>query len=97
MWILTTDDEPPRVLRITPGTARTVGRGPLADFTIDAALLSRVHCRLAATDGTLTVDDLNSTNGTFVNGERVRQATLNDGDRLRLGRLALTVSRARSD
>ena len=56
-----------------PAPRETLGRGPRADFVIDTSLLSRVHCRLEATETELTVEDLKSTNGTFVNGRRVSQ------------------------
>ena len=48
-----------------PSAARTG-----ADFIVDAALVSRLHCRLTAGATELEVVDLESTNGTFVNGER---------------------------
>ncbi len=92
MWVLRSNDPTPVVLRLPSGASRTVGRNPRADFVVDSPLLSRVHCRLSATDTELTVEDLQSTNGTYVNGERVRQAPLQDGDRLRLGRFELTVA-----
>jgi len=41
----------------------------------------------------LEVEDLSSTNGTFVNGRRVKKAHLGHGDRLRVGRVELTVER----
>ena len=79
-------------LRLTPGTVKTVGRAPVADFVVDASLVSRLHCRLTAvSDQVLQVEDLASTNGTFVNGERVSAAQLSHGDTLKIGRLALTV------
>ncbi len=53
-----------------------------ADLILDAALVSRIHCRLEAHDETLEVVDLESTNGTFVNGARVTRAHLIPGDRL---------------
>ena len=94
MWILrSTNGDTSRILRVMSGTPRTVGRGPRADFVVDAALLSRVHCRLSATDAELMVEDLGSTNGTFVNDQRVSKSPLRVGDRLRLGRLELDVSR----
>jgi pSer/pThr/pTyr-binding forkhead associated (FHA) protein len=71
---------------------KTVGRTARADFIIDAALVSRLHCRLEADDERLNVVDLDSTNGTWVNGRRVERARLADGDRLRVGRIELTVS-----
>jgi pSer/pThr/pTyr-binding forkhead associated (FHA) protein len=96
MWMLRTltSEQPEKTFRILPGGVRTVGRATGADFIVDAALVSRVHCRLTALpDGRLEVRDLESTNGTFVNGQRVEQAHLADGDRLQVGRLELIVSR----
>jgi pSer/pThr/pTyr-binding forkhead associated (FHA) protein len=64
-----------------------------ADFIIEAPLVSRLHCRIDATDDVLTVTDLASTNGTFVNGERIGARTVREGDHLRIGRVDFTVSR----
>jgi len=69
-----------------------LGRGPHADFVLDAALVSRAHCRLTVADGELVVENLGSTNGTFVNDRQVERSTLKTGDRLRAGRVELTVS-----
>ena len=96
MWMIRTlvEDQPERTFRIMPGAIRTVGRATGADFIVDAALVSRVHCRLTVSaDGDLDVTDLDSTNGTFVNGQRVQQAPLSDGDRIQVGRLELLVTR----
>ena len=73
---------------------KTVGRAPRADFVVDAALVSRLHCRLAAGAGEIEATDLKSTNGTYVNGARVDRATLRDGDRLRVGAVELVVVKA---
>lgn len=92
MWILRTVDDSPdgRLFRLLPGHARTLGRATGADFIVSAALVSRVHCRLTALPtGELEVRDLQSTNGTFVNGNRVESARLVPGDRLQVGRLEL--------
>jgi pSer/pThr/pTyr-binding forkhead associated (FHA) protein len=97
MWTLRTlaDDQPEQIFRISPGPARTVGRATGADFIVEAALVSRVHCRLTVLDdGGLEVRDLESTNGTYVNGERIAARRLVEGDRLKLGRIELTVTRA---
>jgi pSer/pThr/pTyr-binding forkhead associated (FHA) protein len=96
MWILRTVTEglPERTFRILPGTARTMGRATGADFIVDAALVSRVHCRLTVlTGGELEVCDLESTNGTFVNGTRIETARLAAGDRLQVGRVELVALR----
>ncbi len=95
MWILRSNHEAeggPYTFRMTPGRIRTLGRGPRADFVLDAALVSRVHCRLVIADGELVVENLGSTNGTFVNDGSVERSTLKAGDRLRVGRVELTVS-----
>jgi pSer/pThr/pTyr-binding forkhead associated (FHA) protein len=96
MWILrtVTDGHPETTFRILPGGIRTIGRATGADFIVDAALVSRVHCRLTAgADGSLEVRDLESTNGTFVNGERVETVRLVPGDKLRVGRVELLALR----
>ena len=95
MWILKTitEDIPERTFRILSGGIRTIGRSTGADFIVDAALVSRVHCRLSALPtGELEVRDLESTNGTFVNGARVETARLASGDKLKVGRVELVAT-----
>jgi pSer/pThr/pTyr-binding forkhead associated (FHA) protein len=98
MWILqlVEPDDEPVTFRIRSGSIKTVGRAPRADFVVDAPLVSRVHCQLTALDDTLQVEDLKSTNGTFVNDKRVERASLANGDRLRVGRVELRVEQAMS-
>ena len=90
MWIL---QSPDATFRLKSGAIKTVGRAARADFILDVALVSRLHCRLTAGDDQLEVVDLESTNGTFVNDKRVAKAKLAMGDRLRIGRVELTVER----
>src|SRR5215813_1185330 len=94
MWVLKTADdaETPFTFRILPGNIKTVGRAARADFIVDAALVSRLHCRLTAGSNALEVVDLESTNGTFVNGVRSDRATLKTGDTLGVGRVELIVN-----
>jgi pSer/pThr/pTyr-binding forkhead associated (FHA) protein len=73
-----------------------MGRAPTADFIVDAALVSRVHCRLVASEDALEVEDLASTNGTFINDQRIHHGNATGGDRLRIGRVELKVERATS-
>jgi pSer/pThr/pTyr-binding forkhead associated (FHA) protein len=97
MWTLKAIDPPDAafVFRLLPGALKTMGRANGVDFVVDAPLVSRVHCRFTLGDsGALTVEDLGSTNGTLVNGEKVTKASLNDGDRLKVGRVEFAVSRA---
>ena len=76
---------------MTSERVRTIGRGPNADFIIDAPLISRLHCRLTAVDRELVVEDLGSTNGISVNDQRVQRSTLQDGDRFRIGRVEFII------
>jgi pSer/pThr/pTyr-binding forkhead associated (FHA) protein len=96
MWILQSSGKNGSALtfRVKAGGVKTVGRAARADFVLDAALVSRLHCRLEASDNTLEVFDLESTNGTYVNDKRVERARLSIGDRLRVGRVELRVDRA---
>ncbi len=60
-----------------------VGRsGECCDVTIDHKSVSKLHCVLVKTDGLVLVRDLGSTNGTRVNGQRVRRAALLPNDHL---------------
>lgn len=96
MWILRTIEEGDgqMIFRILPGGVRTIGRTTAADFILDEALVSRLHCRLTATPGgELEIRDLESTNGTFVNGRRVDVARLEPGDKLQLGRVEMVALR----
>jgi pSer/pThr/pTyr-binding forkhead associated (FHA) protein len=96
MWILHAADSEagPITFRVSPGATKTVGRAPRADFILEAALVSRLHCRLEAGLDKLEVVDLASTNGTYVNDKRIERARLTSGDRLRIGRVELKVEKA---
>jgi pSer/pThr/pTyr-binding forkhead associated (FHA) protein len=98
MWTLKTPENftetPPFTFRLTPGAVKTLGRATRADFIVEVALVSRFHCRFTVTDeGTLQVEDLESTNGTFVNDERISRLALKPGDVVRAGRVTLVVER----
>lgn len=95
MWTLQSLDpeNSALVFRLLPGTLKTMGRAPRADFIVDVALVSRVHCRFTLSDANeLRVEDLGSTNGTFVNGEKVLQTALKDGDKVTVGRVEFLVN-----
>jgi pSer/pThr/pTyr-binding forkhead associated (FHA) protein len=96
MWLLKTLEGAERSMtfRILPGNIKTVGRAARADFVLDAGMVSRIHCRLTAGAKELEVLDLDSTNGTFVNGARVARALLKEGDRLGIGRVELAITRS---
>ena len=94
-WILESTDDTKTLLRLPQSAVKTVGRTARADFIIEADLVSRVHCRLTAdASDQLVVEDLSSTNGTQVNGQRVERSVLRPGDTLSIGRMDFTISRA---
>ena len=94
-WILQSGEEPPITLRLPPGSIKTIGRTARADFIVNAALISRIHCRLTADPSDqLVVEDLGSTNGTLVNGKKVDRVVLRAGDRLTVGRVEFQVQPA---
>jgi EAL domain-containing protein (putative c-di-GMP-specific phosphodiesterase class I) len=68
----------------------TVGRSDPADVVLDSPRVSRVHAAFVRVDGRVCVEDRGSTNGTFVNGERVRSQSLEDGDSIRFADLEFT-------
>jgi pSer/pThr/pTyr-binding forkhead associated (FHA) protein len=74
-----------------------VGRRMGCDLRIPAAAVSRRHCRLSILDKVLMVEDLDSINGTYVNGERIHETrVLQPGDRLQVGPVTFLVKYARS-
>jgi predicted component of type VI protein secretion system len=81
------------------GSLTVIGRDEGADIVIDDAGVSRRHSEIrVTTDGphlVTSIRDLNSTNGTFVNGDRITSQRLEDGDRVTLGRTSGTFRAGR--
>lgn len=72
----------------------TLGRGPDSLLRLDDPSVSRRHAVVFFRHGHIMLEDQGSTNGTFVNGERIDKAELKNGDRLRLGRVYVRVIEA---
>jgi len=68
-----------------------IGRASECDISLAAAHLSRRHAQLQIIDGMLFVKDLDSANGTFLNGKRVAEARVKRGDELRFDALTFGV------
>ncbi|HEY8148801.1 MAG TPA: FHA domain-containing protein [Vicinamibacteria bacterium] len=73
-------------------TPLLVGRGDGAGLRLDSPIVSREHARFASGDGALSVQDLDSSNGTFVDGTRADRATVADGARVVIGPFVLVVT-----
>ena len=89
-----------RVLRLTEGSGRqhqlahgvsVLGRGATAQVRLDDKAVSREHCRIWWDGQRAVLQDLGSTNGTSVNGERVSEWQLADGDVINLGQSLVIV------
>jgi len=68
-----------------------VGRKEYCDLCVPDQSISKAHCVIVKTDGLLLVRDLASTNGTKVNGQRIRRAALLPGDELQVAGLKFRV------
>jgi diguanylate cyclase (GGDEF)-like protein len=93
MWILTirSPSNSPVVYKIKPGK-NTVGRKPDNDIVISDQSASRRHAEIYFQDNALVIYDLKSTNGTFVNRERLTDPlVLRSGDQVRIGQQIATV------
>ena len=71
--------------------ANFLGSSPDNDFTIDHPTVSAVHCQIILSEGELLLRDCNSTNGTFVRGELIKETSLASGQTFCLGEVEILV------
>jgi hypothetical protein len=98
---MVTRPEPQEELAILHDSQRTpiegaviqIGRAPGCDIVLDDRNVSRRHAEIRRRGPVVVLIDLDSTNGTIVNGRRVREHPLADGDRITLGNSRLTFER----
>lgn len=72
------------------GAVTRIGRGVSADVHLDHPTVSRRHALIVRREATLVLLDDRSMNGTWLNGERISEAVLSDGDRIQLGAVELS-------
>jgi len=82
--------------RLLPPGRLVVGRTVDNDLQVDSKFVSRHHCQIVTTPDGSVLEDLNSTNGTYIRSKRVRRHHLNDGDVISLGRHQLVYVDERS-
>ena len=73
------------------GQQVVVGRSSELDMVLVEEMVSRRHAQITLRDGVATIEDLGSTNGTFVNGEKISKTILREGDRILIGTNILKV------
>jgi hypothetical protein len=78
------------------GEEYVVGRSSECDMVLVEDMVSRAHASLRVEDGDVILRDNNSTNGSFVNGERVTESRLNEGDRILFGTSIIKLLRGSS-
>jgi len=66
-------------------TPFVIGRSDASDLVLDNQLVSRSHAVFENVGATMTIRDLHSHNGTYVNGERRESVALNNGDEIKIG------------
>jgi hypothetical protein len=77
--------------RFQPGPDRTlIGRSPECDIFLDDVTVSRSHAELIREGGKVTIRDLGSLNGTFVNRRRIETVVLENDDEVQIGKYRLT-------
>ncbi|MBS1789075.1 MAG: FHA domain-containing protein [Acidobacteria bacterium] len=77
------------------GQTMTIGRDPKCDLALDYPMVSWQHARLTRAGNQITVEDLGSTNGTFVNGQRISGAVrVKPGDVIGLGSYTFHLTQA---
>jgi len=84
-----------RLVTHTLGKRTRIGRAEGCDLRLDVASVSRHHALLIIAPGALIIEDLNSTNGVYVNGRKVNRQSLSDGDMVTIGELQFRFSARR--
>lgn len=82
--------QPPRSVAVSARPLR-IGRATDSDLVLRDGRVSRQHARLHGRDGVLVLTDLGSTNGTRVNGQRIREVVLGAGDQIGMGDSVLVL------
>src|ERR1700747_2224916 len=76
---------------VLPDKQILIGRSSDLDMVLVEDMVSRKHARIAMQQDQIWIEDLGSTNGTFVNGEKIKRARLKEGDRVLIGTSILKV------
>ncbi len=93
-WIISLGDKVIKRFNIKEGWNLTIGRGAEADVIVDNTAISRQHTSLQLRDDSYMLTDLGSLNGTFVNGERIKDTVfVSNRDNIKLGKFELAIAK----
>ena len=81
---------------LRPGVEVTIGRSPALEMVIEGDSVGRRHARITWSDGEPFIEDLGSYHGTYLDGEKITKARLEDGCRILIGTHIMRFSRARA-
>jgi hypothetical protein len=76
---------------LKPEKQVVIGRSSELDMVLVEDMVSRKHAKITCSAGKIIIEDLGSTNGTFVNGEKIKQTRIKEGDRILIGTSILKV------
>lgn len=82
---------------IEANTGLTIGRSSNSDFKVSDALMSATHCRITLVPPKLEIIDLDSKNGTYINGIRIEQADIFLGDEIKIGSTKISILQDKMD
>lgn len=82
---------------LTDKTEISVGRDPSNDLCVDNLAASSRHARIFKGPGQYAIEDLNSTNGTFINGKETKAQLLNENDKINIGKHKIVVTYQEGD
>jgi pSer/pThr/pTyr-binding forkhead associated (FHA) protein len=87
----------PQLRFVLKRTTCVLGRSSRCDFVVDHGSVSRRHAELSAGESGVSLRDLGSTNGTFVDDERVHVSVVHPGQIIHFGEVAITVEQRIGD
>ncbi len=90
-WLILNQGDPEELSFELEKFETVLGRGSDCDIQVDDPLVSRRHATIRFREGRFEITDLNSSNGTYLNGNLVRSTRIHDGDLLRIGNSALVM------
>ena len=92
-FLIRSNGQNAQVIPLAPGVNR-VGRNPASDHRLDDPTVSGHHCEIVVLNDEVFVRDLGSTNGTFINGQQIRESPLRAGETLHVGTVEMALEQA---